>query len=359
MTGKSLAAVFCGEPGHVELRHLPTPVPRGGEILVRIESCTLCGSDLHSFEGRRQVPVPTIPGHEIVGRIVDFGSEAARTDASGQAIEIGSRIVWGLVAACGDCFYCQRGLEQKCVRSVKYGHERFRDGYELLGGLAEHCLLMPGTTIVRLPETLSLNTVSPVGCATATIAAALEPIDTLQNRTVCIAGAGLLGLTAAAMARERGAHAVIVCDPHEERRARAFKFGATHCIIPDQLGSVLNEVTGGFGADVGLELSGSPAAFRALWPGLRLGGSLILVGAVFPSEPIPLAMEQIVRRNLTLRGIHNYGPRHLCQAVEFLQNAQHTYPFDSIVTQWFSLQDIVPAFREAMNPGNIRVGVKP
>ena len=358
MTGQSLAAVFQGTAGQIELRHLPTPVPRGGEILVRVESCTLCGSDLHSFEGRRKVPVPTILGHEIVGRIEAFGPEANRTDAAGISLETGSRVVWGLVAACGECFYCQRDLTQKCLRSVKYGHEAFRTGYELLGGLAEHCLLMPGTAIVKVPESLSLNTISPSGCATATIAAALEPFDTLQNRTVCITGAGLLGLTASAMARSVGAAAVIVCDLHEERRTRAKQFGATHCVTPDALSSVLNDVTGGHGADVGLEVSGAPAAFHSLWPHLRMGGTLVLVGAVFPSEPIPLAMEQIVRRNLTIRGIHNYGARHLSRAVTFLQESQHIYPFETIVSQWFSLPDVAAALSEAMNPANIRVGVK-
>ena len=359
MTGQSLAAVFHGNAGEIELQSVPTPTPRGGEVLVGVESCTLCGSDLHSFEGRRKVPVPTILGHEIVGRIEAFGPDAVRADAASRRLELGSRVVWGLVASCGECFYCQRDLRQKCLRSVKYGHEAFRPGYELLGGLAEHCLLMPGTAIVQVPDEMSLNVISPCGCATATIAAALESIDTMQDRTICITGAGLLGLTASAMARSRGAAAVIVCDLHEERRARAKQFGATHCVTPDELSSVLKDETGGHGADVALEVSGAPAAFHTLWPHLRLGGTLVLVGAVFPSEPIRLAMDEVVRRNLTIRGIHNYAPRHLAQAVDFLQQAQNTSPFETIVSQWFSLPDVASALSAAMNPANIRVGVKP
>ncbi len=358
-TSRSLAAVFTGNAGQIELQYLPTPNPAGAEILVRIESCTLCGSDLHSIEGRRKVPVPMIPGHEIVGRIEAFGPEAVRSDITGSPLDVGTRIVWGLVAACGDCFYCQRDLPQKCLRSVKYGHEAFRDGYELLGGLAEHCLLMPGTAIVGIPEDLSLNTISPSSCATATIVAAFESAGPIQNRNVCITGAGLLGLTASAMARSRGAAAVVVCDLHAERRARAVQFGATHCVTPAEMTSVLREISEGHGVDVALEVSGAPAAFHSLWPNLRLGATLILVGAVFPSEPLSLAMEQIVRRNLTIHGIHNYGPQHLSQAVEFLQAAQHTYPFEEIVSHWFSLHDIASALCEAMNPENIRVGVKP
>ena len=88
----SLAAVFSGSPGQIGLQHLETPCPRGGEILVRIESCTLCGSDLHSFEGRRKVPTPTILGHEIVGRIESFGPRASTLDLAGEPAAAGDRI---------------------------------------------------------------------------------------------------------------------------------------------------------------------------------------------------------------------------------------------------------------------------
>ncbi|MFM7038963.1 MAG: alcohol dehydrogenase catalytic domain-containing protein [Planctomycetaceae bacterium] len=103
MSSVSLAAVYHGTPGVISLQSITTPRPRSAEILVEVEACTLCGSDLHSFEGRRAVPVPTVLGHEIVGRIADFGAEAVRTDLSGQLLSVGDRIVWAVVAACGRC----------------------------------------------------------------------------------------------------------------------------------------------------------------------------------------------------------------------------------------------------------------
>jgi alcohol dehydrogenase len=161
------------------------------------------------------------------------------------------------------------------------------------------------------------------------------------------------------MSHHRGAAAVVVCDLHEQRRTFAKDFGATHCVTPNEVDDVLKIVTGSRGVDVALELSGSPDAFHSLWPRLRLGGTLILVGAVFPSEPISLAMEQIVRRNLTIRGVHNYAPRHLSQAVEFLQQVQGMYPFEHIVSKWFCLSQIDEALAAAANPANARIGVKP
>ncbi|MEY3458457.1 MAG: L-threonine 3-dehydrogenase [Planctomycetota bacterium] len=359
MSAVSLAAVYEGTPGVLEFQSLPTPKPRGEEILVAVESCTLCGSDLHSFEGRRAVPVPTVLGHEIVGRIAAFGSGATRVDLAGAPLVEGDRVVWAVVASCGQCSNCERDLPQKCERSVKYGHEAFRPGYELLGGLAEHCLLTPGTAIVRAPDAVSLNVISPASCATATIAAAMESAGEVAGRVVCITGGGLLGLTASAMCCERGALAVVLCDVNAERRERAVRFGASHTASPESLGEVLREASGGKGADVAIEVSGAPAAFQTLWPLLRIGARLVLVGAVFPAAPVSFPMDQLVRRNLLMSGVHNYGPRHLVQAVRFLETGGGRYPFEGLVSRWFALEETRSALAAAMDPGCIRIGVRP
>lgn len=354
----SLAAVFDGTPGRVDLKEIPVPVPRSGEILVRVESCTLCGSDLHSIEGRRKVPVPTILGHEIIGRIAAFGNNAPRVDADQRPLNLGTRIVWSIVASCGDCFYCTHGLTQKCQRSVKYGHEAFRPGYELLGGLAEYCLLTPGTTIVALADDMPAEVINPCSCATATVCAAFEGSGDLTDQLVCITGAGMLGQTATAIAKARGAAHVVVADPDEYRRAQALRFGATHSVAPDRMEPLIRELTNGRGADFALELSGSPHAFQSTWPALRLGAQFVLVGAVFPVPAVPLLMEQLIRRNITLRGVHNYQGQHLLEAVRFLES-QPSLPFREMVSLWFPLSQIDDAIEAARQPSHLRVGVRP
>ncbi|MFM7057082.1 MAG: zinc-binding dehydrogenase [Planctomycetota bacterium] len=358
MSSVSLAAVYHGTPGAISLQTIATPQPANSEILVTVEACTLCGSDLHSFEGRRAVPVPTVLGHEIVGRIVEFGPQAPRADLSGQPLAEGDRVVWAVVASCGRCSNCRRDLPQKCEHAVKYGHEAFRPGYELLGGLADHCLLTPGTAIVKAPETVSLNTISPASCATSTIAAAMESAGPVKDRVVCITGAGLLGLTAAAMCRVQQPAAVVLCDVNAERRSRAAAFGATHATTPEQLPELLKQLSDGRGADVAIEVSGAPAAFQTLWPLLRIGARLVLVGAVFPAPPVSFPMDTLVRRNLTVSGIHNYGPRHLLQAVRFLEVADSQFPFASLVSDWFPLSETAAALNAAMNPACIRIGIQ-
>ncbi|MBS0202765.1 MAG: zinc-binding dehydrogenase [Planctomycetes bacterium] len=353
----SLAAVFQGDAGRISLQELPTPVPHGSEMLVRVVGCTLCGSDLHSFDGRRQVPVPTVLGHEIVGEIVAVGDSGPQHDLAGRELAIGDRVTWAIMAQCGRCGMCQRGLPQKCLHGVKYGHEAIRPGRELLGGLAEHCLLVSGTSIVRLPDELPLAVACPASCATATIAAAMEAAGDLSDRTVCVFGAGMLGLTACAMGRSLGASAVVCVDPIEVRRCRALQFGATHSTSPEDLLPVARDVVGDFGFDAILELSGNPGAFHAGWPLLRTGGTLVLVGSVFPGPPIPMALEQIVRRHLNIRGIHNYAPRHLLSAVDFLTGTSPHVPFADLVTAWYPLQSVADAFFRSADPGATRIGV--
>jgi putative phosphonate catabolism associated alcohol dehydrogenase len=355
---KSLAAVFHGVGRELELRRIELPQPHGREVLVRVLGCTLCGSDLHTFSGRRQPPLPTILGHEIVGEVVALG-EAIGTDLAGNELRTGDRVTWAIVASCGDCFYCLRHLPQKCLKAVKYGHEPLRLGQELRGGLAEHCLLAPGAAIVRLPEELPLSVACPASCATATVAAALAAAGSVQQRNVCLFGAGMLGLTACAMLHVAGAAAIVCVDLNRNRLERARQFGATQAITSQDLPQATDAATGGHGFDLVLELSGSPSAAESGLRLLRQGGTLVLVGAVFPTPPLAISPEQIVRRNLTIHGVHNYTPRDLLSAVDFLTHHHGDFPLADVVHPWFPLEAAAEAFRAGRDSEHIRVGVGP
>ena len=100
-------------------------------------------------------------------------------------------------------------------------------------------------------------------------------------------------------------------------------------------------------------------AFEAGWPLLRVGGTIVLVGAVFPGAPVELSLEQVVRRLLTIRGVHNYAPRHLERAIEFLTAHHRDAPFASLVSRWYPLREVELAFEESQRSDVIRVGVAP
>jgi putative phosphonate catabolism associated alcohol dehydrogenase len=357
--GLALAAVFSGHGHPFDLREFPVPAPGRGEVLVDISCSTICGSDLHTWHGRRQEPVPCVLGHEIVGRIVAFGPGAPRVDLRGEMLLEGDRITWTLAASCGECFFCTRGLPQKCEHLFKYGHCPIAPGREFSGGFAECCLLTPGTGIVKLPDALADTLAAPANCAVATVAAAFRLAGPVEGATVAILGCGVLGLTAAAMARSLGAAEVISCDLDPGRSAAVRDFGASHFCEPADLLSDTRDLTKGRGADVTLEFSGSSAAVAGAFAATRTGGVSVIAGTITPGGAVSIDPNDLVRRMLTLRGLHNYAPEDLVVAVEFLADTGDRFPFASLAGGAFALEDIEHAFESAtVRPGR-RVSITP
>jgi len=259
MANTSLAAVFheAGQPLTLERYELPTP--GRGEVLVRITCSTLCGSDVHTFLGHRPTPVPTVLGHEIMGVVERLDADETVSDHAGQRLQVGDRITWSIAASCSNCFFCDNDVPQKCERLFKYGHEKIVAEHPLSGGLADYCHLAAGTAIFRVPESLADTVACPANCATATVAAAMRVGGGCEGRSVLIQGAGMLGLTATAMARSRGARQVIVCDVNADHLERAGEFGATRTLPvsadeQDLIDSV-RDLTAGRGVDLVVELS--------------------------------------------------------------------------------------------------------
>lgn len=357
--GEGAAAVFRGPDAPFTVERFPLPPLGAGEILVRVACTTICGSDLHTVHGRRPAPCPCVLGHEIVGTIAAFGPGAPRVDLAGQSLECGDRITWTLAASCGTCFFCERGLPQKCESLFKYGHTAATGAAVFSGGYAEYCVLVPGTGILRLPETLSDALAATVNCAGATVAAALRFLAvtvSLQGSDVLVLGAGTLGLTACAMLREAGAREVLCCDLDEARAARALDFGATRTVNTTDLADAIGS---GRGVDAAIEFTGSSVAVASAIQALRVGGTALLGGTVLPSPAVALDPELVVRRMLTIRGLHNYAPEDLVSAVRFLDRAQHRYPLPTLIAESFPLAAINEAFAAADRRRGFRIAVCP
>lgn len=359
---KSWAAVFDAVGQPLRLEEFPVPRLKGGEVLVRIRCATLCGSDLHSYRGRRPAPTPSVLGHEMVGEVVDLGPDKAR-DYLGALLTPGDRVTWSMVWSCGVCFYCQRGLPSKCDRLMKFGHEAILPGRALVGGLAQHCHLPERTAIFKVPANVPDGVAGPANCATATVMAVFRHAGTVAGRTVVVHGAGMLGLTACAVASAVGAAHVIVIEPDPARRQTALSFGATAALDSaapaEEALTCVRELTEGRGADFGIELSGHPEAIERGVQLLRMGGRFVLAGATFPARPAQLAGEQIVRRMLQLAGVYNYRPDDLDRALQFLSNHHATYPFEKLIGATFPLTEVNAAFDYAESHRPPRVAIIP
>ena len=358
-SARALAAVFSGPGEPFRLEEFPIPSPGKREVLVDVSCSTICGSDLHTWHGRRQEPVPCVLGHEIVGRIVAFGAEVPRIDLRGEPLKEGDRITWTLAASCGECFFCVRGLPQKCEHLFKYGHSSISPGREFSGGFAECCLLNAGTGIVKLPDDLSDALAAPANCAVATVAAAMRLAGPVEGATVAVLGCGVLGLTAAAMARHLGAKEVVACDIDPARASFAKRFGSRIFCEPADLLSDLRDLTNGRGADVTLEFSGSAAAVSGAFAVTRTGGVSVIAGTTTPGGKVEIDPNELVRRMLTIHGLHNYAPDDLVTALDFLSDSKDVFPFELLHGESFTLSDIEAAFASSSDRPGLRTAVIP
>lgn len=337
---------------------------QSGELLIRVTLCTICGSDLHTFHGRRSAPPGCVLGHEIIGEVVAWEGDEPPRDYHGHVLKPGQRVTWAMAVGCGDCFYCRHNLTQKCERLFKYGHQTKPHGGPS-GGLSPFCVLVPGTPVFPIPDSLSDEVACPANCATATVSAALRLIaetHALPGATVFITGAGMLGLTAAAQLSDAAAKHIVMADLDADRLQTARAFGATHGVSAGDapgIRGLLAQLTQGRGADIALDFAGATAAVQTCIDTVRVGGCVLLAGSVFPTDALSLSPEQVVRRMLTLRGLHNYQAGDLAQGLRFLERMHSRFPFQQLVSRVFPLEQTQQAFEYAGQQRPVRLAVRP
>jgi putative phosphonate catabolism associated alcohol dehydrogenase len=319
MVDKTVAAVWRGGD-KIVLESVTVPLGHG-DVLVRVRLATVCGSDRHTVSGRRSQPCPSILGHETVGEIVALGG-GERRDVDGRTLHLGQRVIWSVTLPCGTCDRCRAGISAKCRAVRKAGHEALDSDWGLSGGYAQHVLLPQGLAIAIVDDDLTDAVAAPAACATATVMAVVERAGVLAGRRVVVLGAGMLGLGAIAAAAMAGASSVTAVDPDPERQCLARAFGVTSVA-----GSALDIGV----SDVLLEFSGSSAALQDGLSTLDAQGVAVLAGAVAPDDVVTLDPESVVRRQLSILGVHNYEPRHLSAALRFLQDSSDRYPWADLV----------------------------
>lgn len=358
------AAVCIGPNQPFQLRRYPLRPVRSGEVRVRVRLATICGSDVHSYCGHRPNPFPGILGHETVGTIEALGSDLTR-DLKGEKLAPGDRVTWTLFAPSEDAYFSGvLDMPQKSRGLRKYGHESVEQDPPLLGGFAEYCYLLPGTGILRLPDTVSDEVAAPLNCGVATMVAVTEAGGIGLGDRVVIQGLGLLGLYGCAIAKARGAQCVIAIDGCADRRQRAQAFGADICLSPgdlaeDDLIDTVNAACPPDGADVGIEVCGVAQAVPAGLKMLRTGGRYVMAGLVSPGSAVTLEGNDLVRRMLHLRGVHNYHPRHLVQALDFVVAHRDRFPLAELVGARFGLDAIDAAIAAAAGRSVVRAAIDP
>lgn len=358
------AAVFERPGSPLSIREIQIPdCLEAHAILCKVTMSTICGSDLHTIFGRRPEPAPSILGHEIVGRIVACGDDHL-TDFNGDCLRVGDRITWSIAASCGRCRYCTSGIPQKCERVRKYGHLSLEQHPHLTGGYSEYIYIMPGTAVFKAPPDVPDSVLAPVNCTLATAVNAVKSIGLSPRDTVLVQGTGLLGLYICALAKSAGCPCVIATDVTPSRLDMARRFGADHCLCvrecsQDELASRIVSRCGGNGLDVVFEACGVRDAARVAVEVLDIGGRCLIAGLVTPGSVLDIDANKVVRKCLTIRGIHNYHPEDLHEAIQFVREQRSAYAFEEVVGTMFPLDRINEAMQEAASGRYIRVGVRP
>jgi putative phosphonate catabolism associated alcohol dehydrogenase len=353
--------VFNGPGEEMQLQQRELPELAVGEVLIRNLYTTICGSDLHTFCGLRKENTPTILGHEIVGKVVKISESHSRKDYAGNPLKEGDIVTWSIFSADPDSEMSAQGMPQKTAGVFKYGHATVTENDAFHGGLAEYCVLKSHTAILKIPDNVSLPVAATLNCAVATVAGALRLAGTVKGKTVLITGSGLLGMVCAAMCKDAGAKKIITADIAATRLQQSLAFGVDETCLLTPTSGVENESSlSSFYSkiEVVFDMSGSPEAMEEGVAALAVGGVAVWVGAVFRQRKVMVDAEQIIRRLITLKGLHNYNYDDFVYAVDFMRRNAQRFPFEQIVGKEFSLNEAEQAFEYALKNKPLRVGIR-
>jgi len=350
-----------GGPFRIESHALRPPLP--GEALVKVRMSTICRSDIHSWQGHRPNPCPGLLGHEIVGDIVALG-ESVTHDMRGDPLAPGDRVTWSEYFIPGANYFTEvLDLPQKSPGVDKYGHMAVTTAPHHHGGFGEYCYILPRSWILRLPPDLSDEEATPINCGVATMIAIIEAAALRIGQTVVIQGLGLLGLYGAAIAKARGARWVIGLDIDPARRERAACFGVD-CALdaaadPSALLAEIATQCRPVGPDAVIEVCGAVKAIPLGIDMLRIGGTYVLGGVVNPRSLIEIDANLLLKKMLTLRGVHNYRPRNLVEALDFVVANRRRYPFRELVDGKYALDRVGDAMADAVAQRVLRAAIVP
>ncbi len=305
------------------------------DVLIRIRKTAICGTDMHIYNwdawSQRTIPVPMTVGHEYVGTIEAMGSEV-------RGLRIGQRVSGEGHIVCGHCRNCRAGRRHLCRNTVGVGVNR-------PGAFADY-LVIPAVNAFPIPDDIPdeiASILDPFGNATHT---ALS-FD-LVGEDVLITGAGPIGIMAAAICRHVGARHVVITDVNDYRLALAKKMGAhrTVNVAKETLKGVMPELNMVEGFDVGLEMSGVPAAFRDMLEVMNHGGRIALLG--IPPPDTAIDWTKVIFKGLTIKGI--YGREMYETWYKMIALIQGGLDLTPMITHRFDVADYLKGF-ETMNSG--------
>lgn len=317
----------------LEIKEVEKPILEDGEVLVKIEACGVCHTDLHAAHGDWPIKpkLPLIPGHEGVGIVVEVAKGV-------KSIKVGDRvgIPW-LYSACGECEYCLTGQETLCPHQLN-------GGYSVDGGYAEYCKA-PANYVAKIPENLDPVEVAPILCAGVTTYKALKVSEAKPGDWVAIYGIGGLGHIALQYAKAMGLNVVAV-DISDEKSELARQLGADITIngLKEDPVQTIHEQVGGVQAAISVAVT--KKAFEQAYQSIKRGGCLVVVG--LPHDDLPLPIFNTVLNGVTVKGSIVGTRKDMQEALDFAARGK-VRP----IVETASLEEINDVFHK-MEKGQIK-----
>jgi threonine 3-dehydrogenase len=346
MSSSMQAVVKAHAAPGIEMREVPVPTPGPGEVLVRVEAASVCGTDLHIFNwdpwAQGRIHPPLIPGHEFCGAVAGVGRGVT-------TVKEGDKVSAEMHVACGKCLQCRIGQAHICQ------HVRIL-GVDADGAFASYAII-PETNIWKLLPTIPheyASLLDPLGNAVHTVLA-----GPIAAKFVAVTGCGAIGLFAIAIAKACGAAKVFAIEVNAHRRSVAATMGADLVFDPsvDNVEEQIMEATDGTGVDVLLEMSGHLAAMRQGFSLLRTGGRASLLG--IPSRPVELDFARdIIFKGATVQGINGRKMFETWFQMEALL-ATGKLHLDPVITHRLKLSEFPQAMELLQSGDAIKVILKP
>ncbi len=274
---RTMRAVRCVGPEDYRLEESPVPTPGPGEVLIKLDACGVCASDVKCFVGAPMfwgdatrtgyVQAPVTPGHELIGTVVALGDGAGER----YGLALGDRAISEQIVPCDACRYCRRGQYHLCAVHDIYGFHQYTQG-----GMADYMLFPARAINYKVPDDLAIEKaalIEPLACSMH----AVERAQIAFGDVAVIAGAGTLGLGMVACARLKNPGTLVVIDRYDSRLEVAQGLGADVTLNPDSEDVVeaVRALTEGYGCDVYIEATGHPDAVNQGLAMIRKGGNFV------------------------------------------------------------------------------------
>ena len=325
------------------LEEVPRPVTGARDVLIKIDRTGICGTDLHIYKwddwARKTVPLPLVVGHEFVGEIVEIGSDV-KDFSAGEIVSGEGHVV------CGHCRNCMAGRRHLCNDTAGIGVTR-------PGAFAEY-IALPQTNVWGHKPKIDRDVASvfdPFG--NATHSALSFPV---LGEDVLITGAGPIGIMSAAIVRHAGARHVVITDVNEYRLELAKDMGVTRAVnvAQEKLADVQAELGMDEGFDVGLEMSGNPAAFNDMLANMCHGGKIAMLG--IPEREMAIDWNIVVFNMLTIKGIYGREMYETWYKMSVLLEAG--LDLAPVITHRFGFEDFEEGFETALSGQSGKVILK-